>query len=184
MIAVPAPADVMTQTLYRGKALTLNLEQAELPNGERATLEIIRHPGGAAALALNERGEVCLLRQYRHAAGGWLWELPAGRIEPGESALETARCELAEEAGVNADAWQPLTQCLPSPGICDERLSIFLARGLTPVASRHETHEIIEIHWLPLAQALQWLEAGTLLDAKTMLGLYAVATRLAAAQDR
>ena len=91
-----------TRTLYEGQVVRLGLESLELPNGQPLELEIVRHPGGAAVVALDEQERVCLLRQYRHAAGGWLWELPAGKLEPGEAAQLTAQRELEEEAGLQA----------------------------------------------------------------------------------
>jgi len=142
-----------------------------LPNGETADIEIVRHPGGAAVVALDDQQQVCLLRQYRHASGGWLWELPAGKLEPDEGPQATAIRELLEEAGVEADHWQPLGNILATPGFCDEVIHLFLAHGLTHLAAQHETDEVIEVHWLPFDQALAQVYDGTLRDAKTMLGL-------------
>jgi len=158
--------------IYRGKVVDLGLEAVELPNGATVELEIVRHPGGAAAVALDEQDRVCLLRQYRHAAGGWLWELPAGKIDPGETPLGTARRELAEEAGVASDDWTDLGFMLSSPGVLTEVIYLYLARGLKPVAQNHEAHEVIEIHWLPLRQVLDWCVDGAITDSKTLIGLF------------
>lgn len=160
------------RTLYHGKVIDLGLEQVALPDGRHCELEIIRHPGGAVALALDERQRVCLLRQYRHAAGGWLWELPGGRLEPGETALLSASRELREEAGVTASHWQPLIECYSTPGFCDERLTLFLAEGVRQGVSATEQDEVLEVHWLPLAEALQMIRVGLIKDAKTIIGLY------------
>ena len=157
--------------IYQGRALTLNEEYVEFPDGKREMLEIVRHPGGAGALALDTEGRVCLIRQYRYAADGWLWEIPAGRLETGEDARLCAQRELAEEAGVRAAHWQPLAKLLPSPGICDERIYLFLARELSPVPTAHEPGEYIEIHWLPLNDALAKVCAGEIVDAKTVIAL-------------
>ena len=159
---------------------------------ETVDLEIIRHPGGAAAVALDAQGRVCLLRQYRHAGGGWLWELPAGKLDPGEDPFATARRELIEEAGVEAATWQPLGRMLSSPGVFTEVIHLYLGRDLTPRLLAHEGEEIIEIHWLPLDQALAWCLDGTILDAKTLIGLFraaavlgrALASRLGSRQVR
>jgi len=141
------------------------------PDGKQALLEIVRHPGGAGALALDEEGRVCLIRQYRYAADGWLWEIPAGRLETGEAAQVCAQRELGEEAGLRAGHWQSLATLLPSPGICDERIYLFLARDLSPIPTAHESGEYIEIHWLSLTDALAKVCAGEIVDAKTVIAL-------------
>lgn len=161
--------------VFIGKVLDVGLETVELPNGETAELEIIRHPGGAAAVAVDEQRHVCLLHQYRHAAGGWLWELPAGKIDPGEEPFGTARRELAEEAGIEADGWTDLSRLNSSPGVFTEVIHLYLARGLRPTVQEHEAHEVIEIHWVPFDQALGWCMDGTITDAKTLIGLFRAA---------
>ncbi len=157
--------------LHHGRALTLNAETVIYPDGRQEELEIVRHPGGAAAVAVDDEARICLIRQYRYAADGWLWEIPAGRLEHDESPLACARRELAEEAGVTAADWRPLGQLLPSPGVCDERIHLFLARGLQRVATAHETGEYIEIHWLAPARVQAMLCAGEIVDAKTLVAL-------------
>ncbi len=168
------------QEIYRGKVVRLCLEQVELPNGRRADLEIVHHPGGAAAVALDADGRVCLLRQFRHAAGGWIWELPAGKLEANEPPQATALRELEEEAGQRAARCQSLGRLLSSPGVFDEVIHLYLARELTEVALNHEPHESIEVHWLPLAQALSMARNGEILDAKTIVGLFRAQALLAA----
>lgn len=157
--------------VYRGKIIVVCLEQAELPNGRRAELEIVHHPGGAAAVALDADGNVCLLRQYRHAAGGWIWELPAGKLELNELPQTTASRELEEEAGRRAARWDSLGRILSSPGIFDEVIHLFLARELSVVETNHELHESIEVHWLSFSQALRMAQSGAILDAKSVAGL-------------
>src|SRR3989304_680585 len=98
----------MTQQrmIFKGRIIRLTLDTVQLPNGATAGLEIVHHPGGAAVVALDAAGRVCLLRQYRHAAGGWMWELPAGKLDGGEPPLTTAQRELQEEAGLHAAHWE------------------------------------------------------------------------------
>lgn len=162
----------MRKILYQGSVVDLGMESVRLPDGRAIDLEVIRHPGGAAVVALDPGQGVCLLRQYRHAAGGWLWELPAGKLDPGEDALTTAQRELEEEAGLRARAWQPLAQVLTTPGFCDEIIHLFLARDLHHVQAQPQEHECIEIHWRPLDTALMMAECGEIRDAKTLLGLF------------
>ncbi len=158
--------------IYRGKVVDLGLETLVLPNGQSVELEIVRHPGGAVAAAIDDGGQVCLLRQYRHAANGWLWELPAGKRDLGEPPLVTAQRELGEEAGVEADQWIDLGFLHSSPGILTEIIHLFLATGLRPAAQGHEPHEVIEVHWVPFAEALEWCLDGTITDAKTLIALF------------
>ena len=117
-------------TYFRGRVITVTVDDVILPNGHRAQLELVHHPGGAAAVAIDEQERVCLLRQYRHAAGGWLWELPAGKLEPDEPPQQTARRELMEEAGVSARHWESLGRYFSSPGVFGEVLHLYLATGL------------------------------------------------------
>jgi len=160
-----------TKLIYQGRILQLGLESLTLPNGKPLELEVVRHPGGAAVVALDHQHQVCLLRQYRHAGGGWLWELPAGRLEAHEQPRTTAARELVEEAGLQASHWDTLGKTLVTPGYSDEVIYLYLARALTTVPAQPEAHELIEIHWIPFAQALEQVHDGTILDAKTMLGL-------------
>lgn len=157
--------------VFRGKVVNISHDRVQLPNGREAELEVIHHPGGAAAVALDADGNVCLLRQFRHAVGGWIWELPAGKLEPGEPPETTALRELGEEAGRRARRWDSLGRMFSSPGVFDEIIYLYLARDLEAVPLNHELHESIEVHWLPFARALQMAHAGEILDAKTLAGL-------------
>jgi 8-oxo-dGTP pyrophosphatase MutT (NUDIX family) len=160
------------QTLhFSGRVIRVTTDEVTLPNGHRTVLEIVHHPGGAAAVAVDADERVCLLRQYRYVAEGWVWELPAGKLEPDEPPLRTAQRELVEEAGVSARDWRSLGVCLSSPGVFTERVHLFLAGGIMPAAKAHERAEVIEIHWVPLAEACRWALDGTITDAKTALGL-------------
>src|SRR5215472_4401170 len=156
---------------FRGRIISLTTDEVTLPNGHRALLEVVHHPGGAAAVAIDGQQRVCLLRQYRYVAGGWLWELPAGKLEPDEPPLTTAQRELVEEAGVSAARWESLGSYLSSPGIFTEVLHLFLATEVQPAQVAHEHAEVIEAHWIPFAQALQWAIDGSIRDGKTAIGL-------------
>lgn len=160
-----------SRRVYAGRVVDLDVEQVTLPNGEALELEIVRHPGGAAIVALDADGRVCLLRQYRHAAGGWLWELPAGKLEPDEAPLETAQRELAEEAGVRAEVWTSLGSVVSSPGVFTEVVHLYLARGLAPAVAGREHGELFEVAWTPLPEARRRALAGDIVDAKTVIGL-------------
>ena len=159
------------RTVFRGRVITVNVETVRLPNGHVTDLEIIHHPGGAAIVAINTAGRVCLIRQYRHAAGGWVWELPAGKLEPQEPPLETARRELSEEAGTTAQSWQSLGIYVSSPGVFTEFVHLYLALGLDSVKIAHEAGELIEVHWVDLEEACARALHGDINDGKTALGL-------------
>jgi len=156
---------------FTGKVISVSTDDVILPNGHHALLEVVHHPGGASVVALNSKREVCLLRQYRYVAGGFIWELPAGKLEPNEPPLETARRELIEEAGVSAKQWESLGSVLSSPGVFGEVLHLYFASEIEPSATAHEHAEVIEIHWVPIEQAYQWAMDGTIRDAKTIIGL-------------
>jgi len=166
------------RNVFRGRVLTLNLERVRLPNGRVAELEIAHHPGGAAVVAVDDSRRVCLLRQYRHAAGGWLLELPAGKLDGGEPPIDCARRELAEEAGREASGWTGLGRYFSSPGVFTEVIHLFLAEGLRPVDARPEEHEVFEALWVPWPQALAMARAGEIVDGKSIVGLYWAEARL------
>jgi ADP-ribose pyrophosphatase len=166
------------RTVFKGRVLTLNLERVRLPNGRVAELEIAHHPGGAAVVALDADGRVCLLRQFRHAAGGWITELPAGKLDGGEPPLECAQRELAEEAGVTAGRWDKLGEYFSSPGVFTEVIHLFRARDLAAAEARPEEHEVFEASWVPLEEAAALAAGGQLQDAKTLIGLLWARARL------
>ncbi|HEU4487230.1 MAG TPA: NUDIX hydrolase [Povalibacter sp.] len=160
------------QTHFKGRVIEVNVERVELPNGSVADLEIIHHPGGAAVAAINDGGEICLLRQFRHAAQGWLWELPAGKIDNREPPLATAQRELEEEAGCVASRWESLGDVVSSPGVFTEVVHLFLATGLNAATARPEEHEVLEIHWKPLREAVRMAQAGEMRDGKSVVGVF------------
>jgi 8-oxo-dGTP pyrophosphatase MutT (NUDIX family) len=162
---------------YRGRVITVTADEVVLPNGHRATLDVVHHPGGAAVIAMDSEQRVCLLRQYRYVAEGWIWELPAGKLEPNEPPLETAKRELIEEAGVSARHWESLGEVFSSPGVFSEVLHLFYAAELEPRTVAHESAEVIEIHWIPFAEAYEWAMSGKIRDAKSIIALARVFAR-------
>lgn len=176
-------AEGARRPMFQGKIIDVGVERVRLPNGRCIDLEVIRHPGGAAAVAIDDRRRVCLLRQYRHVAGGWLWELPAGKLDPGEGPAATAERELAEEAGLVAATWDSLGRLHSSPGVFAEVIHLYLARGLSEVDLGHGADEVIEVHWIALDQVLEWCLNGTITDAKTLVGLYRAAAFLRQASE-
>jgi 8-oxo-dGTP pyrophosphatase MutT (NUDIX family) len=169
------------RNVFKGRVLTLNVETVTLPNGRVAELEIAHHPGGAAVVAVDAAGRVCLLRQFRHAADGWIVELPAGKLDGGEPPLDCARRELTEEAGVTARRWDRLGEFLSSPGVLTEVIHVYLARELEVAQATPGEHEVLEIEWVALEQALQMASSGHgLRDGKTLIGLLWAGAALAA----
>lgn len=159
------------QLIYQGRVIRLNVERVRLPNNSVADLEIIHHPGGAAVLALDDQQRICLLHQFRHAAGGWVWELPAGKIDNREPHLQTAQRELQEEAGHSAAHWQYLGRSLSSPGVFTEVVHLYLATQLTRTASQPEEHEVFKVEWLPFNEVLDMVKRGEIIDSKTLVAL-------------
>ena len=163
--------------IYSGRVIQVSVDEVELPTGVRVPLEIVRHPGGAAAVALDDAGRVCLLRQFRHAAGGYIYELPAGKLEPGEPPETTARRELVEEASTSAEHWESLGAYLSSPGCFTEVIHLYLATGLRKVAGAPEADEVFQVEWWPLEKALEKALSGELTDAKTIIGILRAGSR-------
>ncbi len=158
--------------MFQGKIVTVSVESARLPDGRSCEIEVVRHPGGAAVVAIDSAERVCLIRQYRPAMQAWMWEIPAGKLDPGESPLSTAQRELEEEAGLVARGWSELGSMVSSPGVFTEVVHLFLARDLEHVARQTEEHEIIEVHWVTLDEAIERATRGDIRDAKTVIGLY------------
>ncbi|HTU59273.1 MAG TPA: NUDIX hydrolase, partial [Polyangiales bacterium] len=129
-------------------------------------------------VAIDSHERVCLLRQYRYVAAGWIWELPAGKLEPNEPPLTTAQRELREEAGIGAQRWSSLGSYLSSPGVFSEVLHLFMAEELSALTAVPEASEVLEVHWLPFGQACAGALNGEYRDGKTIVGL------LRAAQQR
>lgn len=174
----------MTRRLiHPGRLIKVYEDEARLPDGRTLSLDIVRHPGGAVIVCVNAQREVCLIRQFRHATlkpdtDGWIWELPAGVLEPGEPPQETAKRELIEEAGVQGKDWHDLGVIWSTPGFCDEQLHLFYAAADVIGEAQPEGDEFIEVHWLPLEQAVSQALSGEIPDAKTVIALVRAAAYL------
>lgn len=168
-------------TVFTGRVIKVNVEHVQLPNASIADLEIVHHPGGAAVVAVDADRNVCLLRQFRHAANGYLWELPAGKIDHGEPPFDTAQRELTEEAGMRASRWESLGDYVSSPGVFTEVIHLFLATGLERVPVQPEEHEVFEVHWKPLDEVVRMGLDGEIRDGKSLVGIFRAAARLSSA---
>jgi ADP-ribose diphosphatase len=157
--------------------LRVRRERHTLPDGRRVSVEAVRVPAGVCILPLLDEDQVVLLRQYRPIVGAEIWELPAGTIEPGESPEACARRELIEEAGYDAGRLEPLGEMLADVGFTDDRVFMFVARDLRPVARGLESDEHIEVVLTPLAEAYRMVDAGEILDAGTLVALYRFRSR-------
>jgi ADP-ribose pyrophosphatase len=165
------------KSIYEGRVIKVSVDTVDLPNGMRLPLEIVRHPGGAAVVALDDRNRICMLRQYRHAAGGYIHELPAGKLEPDEPPETTARRELIEEGAVSGGRWESLGAFFSSPGVFTEVIHLYLATELTPATAAPGADEVFQVEWWPLEEAFARAASGELTDAKTIIGIFRAAAR-------
>jgi ADP-ribose pyrophosphatase len=156
--------------IHRGRVLHLVIETVTLPNGHRMELEVVRHPGASAIVALTDADEVLLVRQYRHAVGGFIYEVPAGKLD-GEAPEVCAARELIEEAGVQAGSLEKLGSIVTTPGFSDEVIHIFLARDLRPAAQALEPDEVLTVEKVPFARALEMCARGGVRGAKSQCAL-------------
>lgn len=164
--------------VHRGRVFQLVTENITLPNGVNMDIDVIRHPGAAAIVPMLDGKIVLLLRQYRHAVGGWIWEIPAGTLGPQETVEACARRELIEETGYSARNFEKIGEITPLPGYADERVHLFLAAGLTPSAQDLDPDELLSVQPTPLPQALGMIFNGEIQDAKTITGLLLAESRL------
>jgi ADP-ribose pyrophosphatase len=163
-----------SRVVYRGPAFWVSFDQVLEPSGVRARRDIVHHTGSVVILAVEESGaepRILLEHQYRHAAQAYLWELPAGRIDAGEKELAAAKRELREETGYAAARWRRILRFYASPGFVAETMSIFLATGLRAGTAQPEADEVIEIGFVPLAEAVRMVMERRIKDAKTICGL-------------
>jgi ADP-ribose pyrophosphatase len=167
----------MTKNIYTGRVVTLNIDTVRLPNGVTVDLEVIRHPGAAAVVPMKDAGTVILIKQFRHAANGFIYEIPAGKLHPGEDPLHCAARELEEEIGYRSDRFELLSSILTAPGFADEVIHVYKATSLTKGTQQLDQDEVLEIVEVSLADAIKKIEDGTIRDAKTIVGLQAVFIR-------
>jgi len=167
-----------TRTVYKGRLLHVLEDEVRLPDGKQARREYVRHPGATAMVPMLDERTVVLVRQYRYPVGRHFYEIPAGKIDPGEAPEATARRELREECGYEAADWRHLTTLHPCIGYSDERIELFLARNLTHVGHSPDDEEFLEVVPLALTEALAWIRDGKITDPKTVVGLLWVETFL------
>ncbi len=167
----------MLRNIYQGRVVSLNLESVTLPNGATVEMEIIHHPGASAVVPMSDDKTVLLIRQYRHAVGGYILEIPAGKLDPGEDPRECARRELEEEIGCRAAFLDHLLSFFTTPGFTDEIIHIYKATGLTRGKQNLERDEVLDVVEIPLENAMTRIEDGTIRDGKTIVGLQAVYLR-------
>jgi ADP-ribose pyrophosphatase len=162
---------------YEGRSICVWVEEVTLPNGHVTPLDVVRHPGASAVVPFETERDVLLIRQFRHAAGGTIWEVPAGKLD-GEAPEICAARELEEEAGRRAGRLEHLGTIWTTPGFTDERIHLFAGFDLERVAQRHEDSEVIEVVRMPLERALDLVWSGEIDDAKSALALVYAARRL------
>ena len=163
-----------SRRVYTGKVLNLDIDQVRFPDGSTGELEMIRHPGASAIIPFlsdpgGENPQILLIKQYRYAAEDFLYEVPAGRLDPGESPLACARRELLEETGCTAEHVEPLYTFYTTPGFIDERIHGFIATGITQGESAREADEFLTVETMTLSHALELIQKGEIRDAKTAL---------------
>jgi ADP-ribose pyrophosphatase len=162
---------VSSRTVYRGPVFSVTTDHVQEPGGVTARRDVIRHSGSVVVLAVDDSGKeprILLERQYRHAASDYLWELPAGRIDPGEHELKAAQRELLEETGYTATQWRRILKFYASPGFVAETMAVYLATGLRAGEAQPEDDEIIYKRMVPLPAAVRMVLSGTIRDAKTI----------------
>lgn len=162
---------ISSRTAYRGPVFWVTTDQVQEPGGIQVRRDLIHHAGSVVVLAVDDAGatpRLLLERQYRHAAGDYLWELPAGRIDPGEKALQAAQRELIEETGYRAQRWRRILHFYASPGFMAETMAVYLALGLIKGKAEPEADEIIHQRMVPLPAAVKMVMKGTIRDGKTI----------------
>ncbi len=168
-----------SEPVFDGAIISVRRDRVSMPGGRTAVRDVVKHPGAVGVVAYDERGRILLLQQYRHPVGMRLWELPAGLLDqPGEQASAAARRELGEEAGLAAERWDTLVDTWTSPGMSDEAIRIFLARGISELAERHERVDEeadLEHEWIPLDDAIARVMQGEITNAMAVAGILATA---------
>jgi ADP-ribose pyrophosphatase len=169
-------ARIGSRRLYSGRIINIDMDEVRFPNGSTGELEMVRHPGAAAVVPflsdpLGDDPQILLLKQYRYAAEDYLYEVPAGRLDPGEDPADCARRELREETGCSAERVEHLLTFYTTPGFTDEKIHLFMATGLAEGVTGREPDEFIEVQTFPLSTALSMVRSGEIRDGKTALAL-------------
>ena len=168
----------MKTKIYQGKIIDLSVETVTLPNGVTAELEIIAHPGASAVVPLKDNQTVVMIRQYRHAVGRYIYEIPAGKLHVGEDPRDCAMREVEEEIGYKVGNLEPLLSFFTTPGFTDEIIHIFLGKNLTLGNQELGEDEVLEIIEMPLTKTIELINEGSIKDGKTIIGLQAAYLKL------
>ena len=172
------PIVLSSRSVHDGRIVKLSVEEVRLPNGNTVSLEIIRHPGATAVVPVDHEGNAILVRQYRHATGSWLLEVPAGKLDvPGEAPEDCARREVEEETGYRAGRLVPLGWIWTTPGFTDEKIWLYLALDLTATRPNLQADEVLTVEKLPLAEAVRRAASGEIVDGKSVCALLRAAAR-------
>jgi ADP-ribose pyrophosphatase len=167
----PGFETLQRQTIFEGKVVRLYVDKVKLPNGKEAEREVIKHSGAVGMVALDGEGWIFLVRQYRHATGEDLLEIPAGKLSPGEAPVDCARRELMEEVGFGAGEWLELSSFYTSPGFSDEMLYLYLGRNLEKGQAHPDEDEFLEVIHVPLEEALAMVARNEIRDSKSVAGI-------------
>jgi ADP-ribose pyrophosphatase len=167
---------VSSRRVHSGRVINLDIDTVSYPNGSTGELEMVRHPGASAVVPFMDEPRapdprIFLIRQFRHAADRFIWEIPAGRLDPGETAATCAQRELEEEIGMTADVLARLTTIFTTPGFTDERIHIFMAHELKKGTHRHEKDEFMEVQTRRWSEVMNMARTGEIVDAKTLVAL-------------
>ena len=161
-----------SKQIHDGRVVNLSVDRVRLPNNAEVNLEIVRHPGAAAMVPVDEQGNVYLVRQYRYATGGFILEVPAGKLDNGEDPAHCARRELVEEIGKKTNNLVSLGWIWTSPGFSDEKIHVYLAKDLEPAEQALEENEVLTVECIPFVKALEMAEKGEITDSKTVCALF------------
>lgn len=163
-----------SREVFRGRVIRVTVDDVELENGNKSVREIVHHHGGAGILALNDKDEITLVRQFRYAVGGELIEIPAGKLEAGEDPFEAAKRELGEEAGLIAHTYRPLGASVPTCGYDTERIYLYAAKDLEPTGQHLDPDEFVTVFTMPLEEAVEKVLSGEIVDGKTVQSILMV----------
>lgn len=175
---VQKPITIASRQIFKGRIVNVSSETLQYANGREHELDFVRHPGAAAVVAVDIDERICVVRQYRHGVSDFLWEIPAGKLDPGEAPDACAVRELEEETGVKAARWTRMGEFYPAPGIFTEVIHLYLARELDVGAAHPDADEELELQWVPLHDALAHVARGDWNDGKTAMALLRAAHHL------